>query len=73
MEARKLEEVRRLSESSPTQQMAAESGPSMMGGEELARKKLQLIVGGKAPKKEFLKARKLKRPWRYQPGIVAIH
>ena len=76
IEARKLEEVGRLLELSPTQQlaqMATEAGPSMLGGKEPARKKLQPIMGGKTPRKEFLKARKLKRPWKYQPGIVALH
>ena len=31
----------------------------MLGGEELARKKLQLTMGGKAPWKQFLKASKV--------------
>ena len=51
-EAEQLEEVGRLPESSPTQQlaqMAAETGPSMSGQKEPARRKLQLTVGGKAP------------------------
>ena len=63
VEVRRLEEVGRSLELSPTQQLAqiaTEAGPSMLGWEELARKKLQLIMGGKAPRKEFLKARKLK-------------
>ena len=30
-------------------------------------------MGGKAPQKEFLQAGKLKKPRRYQPGIVALH
>ena len=54
-----LEGVGRLPQSSVTQQlahMAVKAGPSMLGGEELARKKIQLTVGGKAPQKEFLKA-----------------
>ena len=75
VEARKLEKVGRLLESFPTQQlaqMATEAGLSISGGKELARKKLQLIVGGKVPRKEFLKARKLKRPWRYWPGIMVL-
>ena len=65
VEAEKLEEVRRLLESSPTQQlaqMAAEAGPSTLGREEPARKKLQLTVGGKALRKKFLKAVKVKKP-----------
>ena len=53
--------------------MAAEDSPSMSGREELARKKLWLIVGGKVPQKESLKARKVKKPWRYQLGTVALH
>ena len=43
VEAEKLEEVGRLPESSPTKQlaqMAVETGPSIPGGEELARRKL---------------------------------
>ena len=76
VEARKLEEVRRSLELSPTKQLAqmtTEAGPSMSEGEEQARKKLWPIVGGKAPRKEFLKARKLKMPQRYWPGTVALH
>ena len=42
--------------------MAVEVGPSMMGREELARKKLWPTMGGKAPQKEFLKAGKVKKP-----------
>ena len=52
--------------------MAADAGPSMSGGEKPARKKLQLTVGGKAPQKEYLKARKVKKPQRYWPGTVAF-
>ena len=66
-EAEKLEEVGRSLESSLTQQfaqMAVEAGPSMLGGEELARRKLQPTMGGRAPQKEFLKARKVKKPQR---------
>ena len=40
--------------------MAVEAGPSMLGGEKLARKKLWLTLGGKPPQKEFLKAAKVK-------------
>ena len=45
--------------SSPTRQLAqmvVEAGPSKPAGEELARRKLHLIVGGKVPCKDFLKA-----------------
>ena len=51
-EARWLEEVGRSLSSSPTQQlaqMAVEAGPSIMGGEEPVRRKLQPTMGGKAP------------------------
>ena len=75
-EAEKLGEVGRSPESSSTwqlAQMAEEARPSMSGGEEPAKRKLQLTVGGKAPQKEFLKAGKVKKPQRYQPGIVALH
>ena len=51
-EAEQLEGVGRLPSSLPTQQvaqMAADAGPSMLGGEETVRRKLQLTVGGKAP------------------------
>ena len=68
-------EVGRLPESLPTwqlAQMAAEAGPSTSGREELDRRKLWPNVGGKAPMKEFLWARKVKKPWRYQPGTVAL-
>ena len=71
-----LGEVGRLLESSPTQQlaqMAAEVGPSMLGGEELARRKLQLTVEGEVPQKEFLQARKVKKPQRYWLKTVALH
>ena len=75
-EAEWLEEVGRSPQLSPTQQlaqMAAEAGPSMSDGEEPARKKLHPTVGGKASRKEFLTAGKLKKPQRYQPGIMALH
>ena len=45
----------------------------MSGGEEPARRKLQLTIRGKAPQKEFLKAVKVKTPQRYQLGTVALH
>ena len=47
--------------------------PSMLGREELPRKKLWLTVGGKAPQKEFLQAGKVKKPQRYCPGMEALH
>ena len=53
--------------------MAAEAAPSMSGGEEPARKKVHPTVGGKAPRKEFLKAGKVKKTWKYQPRTVALH
>ena len=52
VEAEWLEEVGRSPQSLPTQQlaqMATEAGPSMLGGEEPARKRLHPTVGGKAP------------------------
>ena len=52
--------------------MDAEAGPSMLGGEEPARRKLQLTMGGKGPWKEFLKAGKVKKPQRYWQGTVAL-
>ena len=76
VEAAKLEEVGRSLESLPTQQlaqMAAEAGPSTLGGEEPASRKLQSTLGGKAPQKEFLKARRVKKAQRNQPGTVAFH
>ena len=75
-----VEEVSRLAEvgwsplSLPTRQlvqMAAEAGPSALG-EEPARRKLQPTIGGKAPRKEFLKAGKVKKTRRYWPGTVAL-
>ena len=36
------------------------------------KRKLCPTMGGKAPWKEFLKARKVKKPRRYQPGTVAL-
>ena len=73
-EARWLEEVGRSPSSSPTQQlaqMAVEAGPST-SGEEPARRKLCPTIAGKAPQKEFLKAGKVKKPRKYQPGTVAL-
>ena len=65
----------RLPQSLLTQQlaqMAAEAGPSMLGGEEPAMKKLQPTVGGKTPQKKFLKAGKVKKTWKYQWETVAL-
>ena len=44
----------------------------MSGGEEPARKELNPTVGGKAPRKEFLKAGKVKKTQKYQLGTVAL-
>ena len=41
-------------------------------GEEPARKKLHPTMGGKAPRKEFLKAGKVKKLQKYQLGMVAL-
>ena len=74
-EVEKLEELGRSPESSPTQQlaqMAVEAGPSTSGREEPARRKLWPTVGGRAPQKEFLRARKVKKPQRYWLGTVAL-
>ena len=73
-EARWLEDVGRSPSSLPTQQlaqMAVEARPSALG-EEPVRRKLCPTVGGKAPQKEFLKARKVKKTRKYQPGTVAL-
>ena len=73
-EARWLEEVGQSPSSLPTQQlaqMAAEAGPSVLG-EEPAKRKLCPTMGGKAPQKEFLKAGKVKKTRKYQPGTVAL-
>ena len=73
-EARWLEEVGRSPSSSPTQQlaqMAVEARPSV-SGEEPAKRKLHPTMGGKAPWKEFLKAGKVKKTRKYQPGTVAL-
>ena len=75
LEAKQLEEVGRFPGSSPTwqlPQMAAESQPSMLGGEKPAHKKLWPTVGGKAPQKEFLWAALLKKLQKYQLGTVAV-
>ena len=73
-EARQLEDVGRSPSSLPTQQlaqMAAEARPSALG-EEPVRRKVFPTVGGKAPQKEFLKARKAKKTRKYWPGTVAL-
>ena len=51
--------------------MAAEARPSA-SGEEPAQRKLHPTIGGKAPRKEFLKAGKVKKPRKYRPGTVAL-
>ena len=74
-EADQLEGVGRSPSSSPTQQlahMAAEAGPSVLGREKPARRKLHLTMGGKAAWKEFLQAGKVKKTRKYQPGTVAL-
>ena len=73
-EASRLAEVGRSLSSLPTQQlvqMAAEARPSALG-EEPAQRKLCPTIGGKAPRKEFLKAGKVKKTRRYWPGTVAL-
>ena len=65
VEAEKLEEVGRLPELLPTwqfAQMAAEARPSMLGGEEPARKKIWLTVGGKTPRRSSWRLRKWRSP-----------
>ena len=72
-EARQLEDVGRPPSSLPTwqlAQMAAEARPSA-SGEEPVRRKLHPTVG-KAPWKEFLKARKVKKTRKYRPGTVTL-
>ena len=73
-EAGWLEEVGQSPLSLPTQQlaqMATEAGPSA-SGEEPAQRKLCPTIGGKAPRKEFLKAGKVKKTRKYWPGTVAL-
>ena len=53
--------------------MAVEAGPSKLGGEEPAHKKLHPNVGGKVPQKEFLQASKVKKTRKYRPGTVALN
>ena len=74
-EAEQLGQVGRSPKSSPTQQLAqmpAEAGPSTLGREEPAHKKLWPTMEGKAPWKEFLWAAPIKKPWKYQQGMVAL-
>ena len=71
-EAEQLEEAGRSPQSLPSQQlaqMAAKAGPSMSGGDKPTRKKLHPTMGGKAPRKEFLTAGKLKRPKSTNQGL----
>ena len=73
-EANRLVEAGRSLLSSSTRQlvqMAVEAGPSALG-EEPARRKLHPTIGGKAPRKEFLKAGKVKKTRKYRPGTVAL-
>ena len=73
-EASQLEEVGRSLSLLLTQQlaqMAAEAGPSALG-EEPAQRKLHPTIRSKAPRKEFLKAGKVKKTRKYQPGTVAL-
>ena len=73
-EARQLEDVGGSPLSLPTRQlaqMAAEAGPSV-SGEEPVRRKLPPTVEGKAPQKEFLMARKVKKTRKYWLGTVAL-
>ena len=72
-EAEQLEGSGRSLSLLPTQQMAVEAGPSKLGMEDLAHKKLHPTVGGKAPYKEFLQAPKVKKTRKYWPGTVALH
>ena len=74
-EANWLKQVGRLPQLLLNQQlaqMAAETRPSKLGGEEPAQKKLHPIMGGKASRKEFLKTGVVKKTWKYQPGTVAL-
>ena len=43
-----------------------------IGGEEPAHKKLWPTMGGKAPQKELFWAAPLKKPQKYQQGMVAL-
>ena len=73
-EANRLAEAGRSPSSLPTRQlvqMAAEARPSALG-EEPAQRKLHPTIGGKAPRKEFLKAGKVKKTRKYRPGTVAL-
>ena len=75
VEAEWLEEVMRSPQLLLTwqlAQMAAEARPSTSSGEETARKKLWPTVGGKVPRKEFLKAGKVKKSQKYWLETVAL-
>ena len=75
-EGKRLEEVGRSPESSPTRQlaqMAAKVGPSSSTGGGVSPKETLANCGMQGPRKEFLKVGLLKRPWRYQLVIVALH
>ena len=74
-EAEKLGEAGRSPGSSPMQQLAhmmMEAGPSGASGIEPAGH-LRPRVGGKAPWKKFLKTGHVKKPKRYQLGMVMFH
>ena len=53
-------------------QMAVEVGPSGISRVESASS-IRPTIGGKAPHKEFTQNGLMKRPWKYQPGMVALH
>ena len=75
LEVGQLEGVGRSPSSLPTQQlaqMAVEARPSILSKEEPVRRKLQPTAGGKAPRKEFLQAGKVKKTRKYWPGTVAL-
>ena len=75
-QVKKLEWMGRSPEFSPMRQLAemvTKTGPLMSVGKEPVWKQLWLMAGGKDPRKEFLRAGLLKRPWRYCPGIVALY
>ena len=64
-EVKKLEWVGRSPESSQMRQlaeMAAKVEPLISAGKEPTWKKLQLIMGGKVPRKEFLKVGQMMNP-----------
>ena len=69
-----LEVVGRSPLSSPTQQLAQDGcrGWAICFGRGACLKEVPPTIGGKAPWKEFLKAGKVKKPRKYQPGTVAL-